>query len=92
VRFQFDPEKSEWLRKNPKRGIGFEEAQNIFAQPYGQNKCSEMPEQYRVVGWVGQRLYTLIIEPRVDDEGDFYHLMTLWKATREERKLYEDHM
>jgi uncharacterized DUF497 family protein len=91
VRFHFDPSKSERLRKDPKRGIGFEEAHAIFDQPYGQNRVSEMPEQYRVVGWVGQRLYTLIIEPREDDDGEFYHLVTLWKATREEQILYEEH-
>lgn len=91
MRFHFDPLKSRALRKNPKRGIGFEEALEIFKQPYGQSRCSEMPEQYRAVGWIGNRLYTLIFEPRVDEEGEFYHLVTLWKATREERKLYEEH-
>jgi hypothetical protein len=50
-----------------------------------------MPEQYRAVGWVGQRLYSLIFEPREDEEGEFYHLVTLWKSTREERELYEEH-
>ena len=29
-------------------------------------------------------------EVREEDEGEFYHLVTLWKATREERELYED--
>jgi len=91
MRFHFDPTKSVRLRKNPKRGIGFEEALEIFERPYGQSRCSEMPEQYRAVGWVGQRLYTLIFEVREDEEGEFYHLVTLWKATREERKLYEEH-
>jgi hypothetical protein len=28
---------------------------------------------------------------REDDEGEFYHLVTLWKATREEGKLYEEY-
>jgi hypothetical protein len=41
--------------------------------------------------WMGQRLYTLIFEVREDDEGEFYNLVPLWKATREERKLYEEH-
>ena len=90
MRFHFDPAKSERLRKNPKRGIGFEEAQEIFEHAYGQDQCSEVPEQYRAIGWVGRRLYTLIFEIREDEEGEFYHLVTLWKATREERKLYED--
>jgi uncharacterized DUF497 family protein len=91
MRFHFDPLKSARLRKDPKRGIGFEEAQEIFERPYGQSRSSEMPEQYRAVGWVGQRLYTLIFEVREDEDGEFYHLVTLWKATREERRLYEEH-
>ena len=91
MRFHFDPLKSEKLRKDPRRGIGFEEALEIFERPYGQSMGSELPEQYRAVGWVGERLYTLIFEVREDDEGEFYHLVTLWKATREERQLYEEH-
>jgi uncharacterized DUF497 family protein len=91
MRFQFDRIKSENLRKNPKRGIGFEDAQEIFEGPHYQDRVCEMPEQYRAVGWVGQRLYSLIFEPREDEEGEFYHLVTLWKSTREERELYEEH-
>jgi uncharacterized DUF497 family protein len=34
MRFHFDPRMSNLLRKNPKRGIGFEEAQEIFSRPY----------------------------------------------------------
>ena len=90
MRFHFDPSKSERLRKNPKRGIGFEEAQEIFLRPYYQDQRSDLPEQYRAIGWVGQKLYSLIFEMREDDEGEFYHLVTLWKATREERELYEE--
>ena len=90
MRFHFERAKSERLRKNPKRGIGFEEAQEIFLRPYYQDQRSDLPEQHRAIGWVGQRLYSLIFEVREDDEGEFYHLVTLWKATREERELYED--
>jgi uncharacterized DUF497 family protein len=90
VRFQFDRAKSERLRKNLKRGIGFEEAQEIFLRPYFQDQRSDVPEQHRAIGWVGQRLYSLIFEVREDDEGEFYHLVTLWKATREEEQLYEE--
>ncbi len=77
MRFHLDEQKSDRLRNNPKRGIGFEEALEIFERPYGQSMCSELPEQYRAVGWVGERLYTLIFEVREDDEGEFYHLVTL---------------
>jgi uncharacterized DUF497 family protein len=91
MRFDFDRLKSERLRKNPKRGIGFEEAQEVFERPYYQDLVCELPEQYRAIGWVGRRLYTLIFEVREDDKGEFYHLVTLWMATREERELYEEH-
>ena len=90
MRFKFDPEKSRLLRANPKRGIGFEEAQEMFARPYYQDQRSDMPEQFRAIGWVGQTLFTVIFEVREDDEGEFYHMVTLWRATREEESLYEE--
>jgi len=88
--FHFDRLKSEQLRKNPKRGIGFEEAQEIFSHPYYLDERSDLPVQHRAIGWVGQKLYSLIFEAREDAEGEFYHLVTLWKATREEHQLYEE--
>ena len=91
MRFEFDPRKSLKLRANPRRGIGFEEVQQIFARPYYLDQRSDLPEQYRAIGWVGERLYSLIFEIREDTEGEFYHLVTLWKSTKEERKLYEKH-
>jgi uncharacterized DUF497 family protein len=90
MRFHFDARKSETLRSNPQRGIGFEEAQEIFSQPYYLDQRSDLPEQYRAIGWVGQRLYSLIFEVREDGEGEFYHLVTLWKSTREEQELYAE--
>jgi uncharacterized DUF497 family protein len=90
VRFKFDVAKSEKLRANRKRGIGFEEAQGIFTRPYYQDQRSDLPEQYRAIGWVGDKLYSLIFEIREDAEGEFYHLVTLWKSTREEQALYEE--
>jgi uncharacterized DUF497 family protein len=79
------------LRANPKRGIGFEEAREIFARPYYLDERSDVPEQCRAIGWVAERLYSLIFEMREDAEGEYYHLVTLWKATREEEELYEEH-
>jgi uncharacterized DUF497 family protein len=61
------------LRRNPKRGIGFEEAQEIFSHPYYLDQRSDLPEQYRAIGWVGERLYTVIFEIREDAEGDYFH-------------------
>ncbi len=85
MRFHFDPRKSRRLRKNPRRGIGFEEAQEIFSRPYFQDQRSDVSEQYRAIGWVDDNLFSLIFEVREDEEGEYYHLVTLWKATREEK-------
>jgi uncharacterized DUF497 family protein len=88
--FAFDAQKSKRLRSNPKRGIGFEKAQEVFEHPYYLDRRSDMPEQYRAIGWVGERLYALIFEMREDRDGEYYHLVTLWKATKQEQKLYEE--
>ncbi len=88
MRFDFDPRKSQRLRENPRRGIGFEEAKEIFTRPYYLDRRSDAPEQYIAIGWVGQRLYSLVFELREDKEGEIYHLVTLWKSTREEEELY----
>lgn len=77
------------MRAHPKRGIGFEEAQEIFDHPYYLDQRSDLPEQCRAIGWVGSKLHTLIFEVRQDAQGEYYHLITLWKATREEQRLYE---
>lgn len=89
MRFHFDPRKSQRLKQNPRRGIGFEEAREIFTHPYYLDQVKEIPEQHRAIGWVGERLFSLIFEAREDDEGEYYHLVTLWKATRSEESLYE---
>ena len=90
MRFHFDPRKSQLLRENPRRGIGFEEAKVIFDRPYYFDQRSDEPEQYRAIGWVEQHLYSLIFEIREDDVGEFYHLVTLWKSTKEEEELYAE--
>ncbi len=43
MRFHFDERKSNRLRANPRRGIGFEEAQEIFSHPYYLDQPSEPP-------------------------------------------------
>ena len=88
MRFDFDKNKSRALRRNSKRGIGFEEAQEIFEHPYYFDQRSDLPEQHRAIGWVSGRLYSLVVEIRRDGNGEYYHLVTLWKATKEEQQLY----
>jgi len=89
VRFGFDRRKSAALRRNPKRGIGFDEVQEIWRHPYYLDQRADDPEQYRAIGWVSGRLYTVIFEQREDEDGEYYHLVTFWKATKEEHELYE---
>ena len=89
MRFHFDARKSRRLRTNPQRGIGFEEAQEIFSHPYYLDQRADVPEQYRAIGWVEERLYSVIFEVREDREGEYYHLVSLWKATQEEQQLHE---
>ena len=90
MRFRFDPRKSKRLRANPKRGIGFEEAQELFSRPYWLDQRSDIPEQYVAIGWAGIRLYSVIFEVREDEDGEYLHLVTLWKSTKEEIRLYEE--
>jgi uncharacterized DUF497 family protein len=77
MRFKFDKTKSEQLRRNPKRNIGFEEAQEIWEHPYYEDHRLDDPDQYRVIGWVKGNLYSVIYEIREDEEGEYYHLVTL---------------
>jgi uncharacterized DUF497 family protein len=90
MRFSFDPRKSGRLRANPRRGIGLEEAQELFSRPYWLDQRSDVPEQFLAVGWVGDRLYSVIFEIREDEEGEVLHLVTFWKSTKEEIRLYEE--
>ena len=92
MRFKFDKRKSLALRQNPKRGIGFEEAQEIFSHPYFQEQRQDQPRQYRAIGWAKSRLYAVVYEVRKDSQGEYHHLVTLWKATAEEEKLYEENI
>ena len=88
MRFKFDKNKSKILRTNPKRGIGFEEVRKIWSYPYYQDSRSDDPEQYRAIGWVNGKLYSVIFEIREDRKGEYIHLVALWKSTRQEKKLY----
>jgi len=90
LRFKFDLKKSNRLRKNSKRAIGFEEVQEIWTHPYYLDCRSDVPEQFRAIGWVKGELYSVIFEVREDAEDEYHHLITLWKATKEEQKLYDE--
>jgi uncharacterized DUF497 family protein len=88
MRFKYDTRKSNHLRK--KRGIGFEEAKELFDGPYFLDQVLDDPEQWVAIGWVKSTLHSVIYEEREDEEGLYYHLVTLWKSTKAERLKYEE--
>jgi hypothetical protein len=90
MRLDFDGCKSEGLRANPKRGIRFEEAQGLLAHRYYLDQRSNCLEQYGAIGWVADGLYSVLFEIGEDEQGEYYHLVTLWKDTRQEQQLYEE--
>jgi uncharacterized DUF497 family protein len=87
VRVNWDEAKNTLLRRE--RGIGFEEALEIFQRNYVIQHKNDDPEQYKAIGFVKGKLVTLIVEVREDDLGEYEWLVTLWKSTLSEAKIYE---
>jgi uncharacterized DUF497 family protein len=88
MRFQFDPDKNrEVLRRH---GVSLEEAKEIFDQAHLLDRKSDNPEQFRAIGWAGGRLCSVIFEIRRDADGEFYRLITAWKATKQEEDAYAE--
>ena len=89
MRFEFDTRKSRKLKEDPRRKIDFIQIQEIWSHYHYIDCRSDDPEQYRAIGWINGKLYSVIFEIREDSEGEYYHLVTLWKSTKEEEKIYE---
>jgi uncharacterized DUF497 family protein len=88
MRFRFDAAKSREVKN--KHGLSLEEASEIFDQAYLVDRKSDNPEQFRAIGWSGGRLCSVIFEIRKDRDGEYYHLITAWKATKQEEKAYAE--
>ena len=88
MRFEFDGSKS-WAVKR-KHGVSLKEAQGIFDQTYLVDRKNDDPEQFRAIGWCRGRICSVIFEVRHDEEGEYYHLVTAWKATKEEEQSYAE--
>ncbi|WP_324962787.1 hypothetical protein [Oligoflexus sp.] len=61
----------------------------IFQSDYVIQNKNDDPEQYKAIGFVKGKLVTLIVEVREDDLGEYDWLVTLWKSTSSEAKIYE---
>ena len=88
MRFGFDQSKS-WAVKR-KHGVSLKEAQGIFDQTYLVDRKNDDSEQFRAIGWCRGRICSVIFEVRHDEEGEYYHLVTAWKATKEEEQSYAE--
>ena len=84
MRFEFDREKNREVKR--KHGVSLNEARDIFDQVYLVDQKNGDPEQFRAIGWCHGRLCSVIFEIRYDSEGEYYHLITVWKATKEEEQ------
>jgi uncharacterized DUF497 family protein len=88
MRFDFDPEKSREVKR--KHGVSLEEAKEVFDQVFLVDRKRDDPKQFRAIGWSRGRLCAVIFEVRHDENGEFYHLVTAWKATRQEEQSYAE--
>jgi len=88
MRFRYDREKSRAVER--KHGVSLKDAQTIFDQVYLVDAKNDNPEQYRAIGWYRARLCSVIFEVRNDADGEYYHLITAWKATEEEELSYAE--
>lgn len=90
MRVDFDQEKSRSVKL--KHGISLKDATEIFYQAYIVDQKNDNPEQFRAIGWCRGQLCSVIFEVRHDSRGEYYHLVTAWKATKEEEKSYEENI
>jgi uncharacterized DUF497 family protein len=90
MRFDFDRRKDRTVER--KHGVSLKEAREIFDQAYLVDQKNDTPEQFRAIGWCRGCLCAVIFEIRHDEEGEYYHLITAWKATKEEGQNYAENI
>lgn len=56
------------------------------------DRKNDDPEQFRAIGWCEGWLCSVIFEVRNDAEGEYYHLVTAWIATKEEVQSYAENI
>ncbi len=90
MRIKWDDSKRQQVIE--KRGIDFTDLDELLSQPYLEDQCNDDPEQYRVVGFVGGRLVTHVVEYREDHIGEYIWVVTAWRSTTQEVKDYEENI
>ena len=90
MRFRFDPRKSRGVLR--KHSISLEQASEVFDQVYVLDQKNDDPAQYRVIGWSQGELCSVAFEIRSDALGEYYRLITAWKATQQEQQSYAENI
>jgi len=73
---RFDFDRRKSRDAQRKQGVSLKEAQEIFDQVYLVDEKSDDPEQCRAIGW----------------SGEYYRLVTAWKATNGEEQHYAENI
>lgn len=61
----------------------------LFTGYYVERMKSDNPAQFIAIGYAENTLLSVIYEIRYDEEGEYIWLITYWKSTKQERRLYE---
>jgi uncharacterized DUF497 family protein len=93
IRFEWDPIKARTNRR--KHGITFEEAVNVFDDPYALFEQDQTGDEtgevrWRAIGLVEGMVVVLVVHTvREEDEGEAIRLISARRAIRKERNRYE---
>jgi len=87
MRIRWDEHKRQTILKE--RKIDFADLEGLLYQPYVQDQSLSYRDQYRIIGFERGRLVTFVVEYREDLIGDFVWVVTAWKSTPQEKRIYE---
>ena len=87
MRIDWDDDKSDKLKRE--RGLSFEEVSVVIEGPHPVVRKTDDPEQFFAIGFAKDKLVTVVHEFREDLNGEYIWLVTYWKATKAEVKIYE---
>jgi uncharacterized DUF497 family protein len=86
MRVQWDEAKRQLVLDE--RDIDFAQLRDVLYEAYLEDRRSEQPEQYRIIGFAKGQLITFIVEYRMDGVGEFIWVVTAWRSTKQERRSY----
>jgi uncharacterized DUF497 family protein len=86
MRFDWDDGKSDLVKA--KRGLGFEELLPLFRTNYLLEVNKSYDGQFLAIGFLQDKMYTVVNEFREDEEGEYTWIVTYWESTKQERMRY----